>query len=412
MFRPFAFWLGVGGLALTLAGCATERMAAPEPVAAVPASPEAGLVPQAAPQASVAVTSLAPPGGAPAASAPRAAPTTPSAQGAARQTPAPAPAPAPAPTAAPVASREFQAWLREFRGDARRAGISERTLSATLDGIAPIPRVIELDRAQPETTRTFQEYMARVINDQRVATGRERLRQHAVLLRQVADRYKVPPRFVVALWAAETDFGRFTGNFQVVPALATLAWEGRRAAFFRAELLNALKIIDAGHISAADMKGSWAGAMGQSQFMPSSFLSFAEDWNADGKRDIWRTEADVFASISNYLAKSGWRPQESWGREVSFSRPVDPSAIGLDKRRPLSAWAALGLRRADGKPLVGTGGDSAAMEASLIQFSGPGGPAYLVFENFRTILKWNRSNFFAVSVGTLADRFDPGSSGL
>jgi membrane-bound lytic murein transglycosylase B len=398
MPRPFAFWLCAGGLALTLGGCAAERPTAPEPVAT--ASPEATLVPQAAPQASIAVTSLAPPGGAPAASGKPAPSTNVSANPPAAQT-----ATAPVP-------REFQAWLREFRAEARRAGISERTAAFALDGIAPIPRVIELDRAQPETTRTFQEYMARVINDQRVSTGRERLRQHAVLLRQVADKYKVPPRFVVALWAAETDFGRVTGGFQVVPALATLAWEGRRAAFFRAELMNALKIIDAGHISAADMKGSWAGAMGQSQFMPSSFLSFAEDWNGDGKRDIWRTESDVFASISNYLAKSGWRPQESWGREVSLTRAVGPSAIGLDKRRPLSAWAALGLRRADGKPLVGTGGDAATMEASLIQFSGPSGPAYLVYENFRTILKWNRSNFFAVSVGTLADRFDPGSSGL
>jgi len=396
MSRSFAFWLSAGGLALTLAGCAAER--APEPVTT--ASAEATLVPQAAPQSSVAVSSLpAPAGASVAVTAPSPTVAAPSGRPATQ-------------TAAAPASREFQAWLREFRAEARRTGVSERTAASALDGIAPIPRVIELDRSQPETTRTFQEYMARVINDQRVATGRERLRQHAVLLRQVADKYKVPPRFVVALWAAETDFGRVTGGFQVIPALATLAWEGRRAAFFRAELMNALKIIDAGHISAADMKGSWAGAMGQSQFMPSSFLSFAEDWNGDGKRDIWRTESDVFASISNYLARSGWKPQESWGREVSLARPVDPALIGLDKRRPLSAWAALGLRRADGKPLVGPGGDPATMEASLIQFSGSSGPAYLVFENFRTILKWNRSNFFAVSVGTLADRFDPGNSGL
>ncbi len=298
-----------------------------------------------------------------------------------------------------------------MRAEARRAGVSERTLVAALDGVAPIPRVIELDRAQPETTRTFQDYMARVVNDQRVTNGRDRLRQHAVLLRQIAEKYKVPPRFVVALWAVESDFGRITGGFNVVPALATLAWEGRRAAFFRAELLNALKIIDAGHITAADMKGSWAGAMGQSQFMPSSFLSFAVDWDGDGKRDIWRNEADVFASISNYLSRSGWKPQESWGRAVTLARPVDPGAIGLESRRPLSAWSALGLRRADGKSLLG-GADAASQEASLIQPGGPAGPSYLVFENFRTILKWNRSNYFATSVGTLADRFDPASSGL
>jgi membrane-bound lytic murein transglycosylase B len=396
MFRPMGHWLTAGCLAMLLAACAAERSSPPELAASAPTEPT--LIPNAAPQAQVAVTSLVPPSAAPAVSA----------------TPAPPQAstkPLGGQTPTPAASRDFQAWLREFRAEARRAGISDRTASA-LDGIAPIPRVIELDRAQPETTRTFQEYMARVINDQRVATGREKLRQNSALLRPIADRYKVPPRFVVALWAAESDFGRVTGGFQVVPALATLAWEGRRAAFFRAELINALKIIDAGHISASDMKGSWAGAMGQSQFMPSSFLSFAEDWNGDGKRDIWRTEADVFASISNYLSRSGWRPQESWGREVKLGRPVDPAAIGLDKRRPLSAWAAMGLRRADGKPLVGPGGDAATLEASLIQFSGSTGPAYLVFENFRTILKWNRSNFFAVSVGTLADRFDPGNSGL
>ena len=395
-FFAQASWLGM--LLLLLTSCAAEKPILSEP-GQTSASPEATLVPQAAPLAPVATSSLAPP-------------TLPSAAPSVRaQSSVPPAAPAAAAPSA-TASREFQGWLREFRAEARRAGITESTAAAALDGIAPIPRVIELDRAQPETTRTFPEYMTRVVNDQRVATGRERLRQHQALLKQISDRYKVPPRYVVALWAVESDFGRLTGGFGVVPALATLAWEGRRAAFFRAELLNALKIIDAGHIQAADMKGSWAGAMGQSQFMPSSFLSFAVDWNGDGKRDIWRTEADVFASISNYLSRSGWRPAESWGRAVSLARPIDPGSIGLDTRRPLSTWSSLGIRRLDGKPLTGPGGDPATLEASLLQYGGPSGPAYLVFENFRTILKWNRSNFFATSVGTLADRFDPASSGL
>lgn len=398
MFPPLKAWLCAAGFLVSLAGCSAPQTSDVEPDAASSSS-EATLVPQAAPQPLVSVASLAPPGGSASVSA------------------APASSASVAPSAAssgpsPTVPREFKAWLGDFRAEARRAGISDRTLTAALDGIGPIQRVIELDRAQPETTRTFQEYMARVVNDQRVATGRERLRQHAALLREVSDKYKVPPRFVVALWAVESDFGRITGGFQVVPALATLAWEGRRAAFFRGELMNALKIIDQGHIAAADMKGSWAGAMGQSQFMPSSFLTFAVDWNGDGKRDIWRTEADVFASISNYLSRSGWKPQESWGRAVTLARPIDPSAIGLDHRKPLSAWAAMGLRRVDGKPLTGAGGDPAALEASLLQHGGPGGPAYLVFDNFRTILKWNRSNFFATSVGVLADRFDPANSGL
>jgi len=402
MFRPTtgcrlvpAFWLGA---MMILTGCAAERASIQEAPAIAP-SPEASLVPQAAPQAPVSTTSLAPP-------------TPTLAQAPRSPAPSQSQPSTPQQPAASATPREFQAWLREFRAEAQRSGVSERTLASAIDGVAPIPRVIELDRAQPEVTRTFPEYMARVVNDQRVATGRERLRQHQTLLRQIADKYKVPPRFVVALWAVESDFGRLTGGFSVTSALATLAWEGRRAAFFRTELMNALKIIDAGHITAADMKGSWAGAMGQSQFMPSSFLSFAVDWDGDGKRDIWRTESDVFASISNYLSRSGWRPQESWGRAVSLSRPIDPGLIGLDSRRPLSAWASLGVRRADGKQLVGTGGDLATQEASLLQYGGPGGPAFLVFENFRTILKWNRSNFFATSVGVLADRFDPASAGL
>ncbi|MHA1114332.1 MAG: lytic murein transglycosylase, partial [Alphaproteobacteria bacterium] len=266
-------------------------------------------------------------------------------------------------------------------------------------GVAPIPRVIELDRRQPEFTLTLKQYLDRVVPATRVAKGRAKLRENQALLDEVGARFGVQPRFIVALWGIETDFGRVDGGFPVVAALATLAHDGRRSAYFRKELLNALHILEEGHIAPAAMKGSWAGAMGQSQFMPSSFRRFAVDYDGDGRRDIWRTRADVFASAANYLARSGWKGDQTWGRAVRPPDGFDAATAGLKVRRGLRDWQRLGVRRADGSDLP-----SRNLAASVLFPAGPQGPAFVVYENFRVILKWNRSNYFALAVGLLADR--------
>jgi peptidoglycan lytic transglycosylase B len=304
-----------------------------------------------------------------------------------------------APTVAMSNPQDFSGWLEGVRAEARANGISESTISLALSGLTPLPRVIELDRNQPESTLRFEEYLARVVSEKRVEQGRALMAENAALLQQVSQRFGVQPRFIVALWGVESDYGRLTGEFNVVAALATLAYDGRRSAYFRKELLQALRIVDAGHISPAAMTGSWAGAMGQNQFMPSSFLDFAVDFDGDGRRDIWSNRADVFASIANYLALTGWNGTESWGRQVRLPAGFDQSLITLDQRRSLEEWSRLGVTLADGGALPATG-----PMASLAQPAGRGGAAYLVYDNYRTVLRWNRSLYFATAVGHLADR--------
>ena len=317
-----------------------------------------------------------------------------------------------APTvAAPEENGDFESWLAELHTEARGLGISQATLESALTGLAPLPRVIELDRKQPEFTLTFAQYLARVITPARVEEGRAKLRANAALLKEVSQRYRVQPRFIVSLWGIETGYGRHTGGFGVIAALATLAHDGRRSGYFRLELLDALRIIEDGHVTAAAMNGSWAGAMGQSQFMPSSFRRFAVDYDGDGRRDIWGTPADVFASAANYLSGSGWKDDQTWGRRVRLPEGFDLSLEGLDVVKPLAEWQALGVRREDGRDLparqlpaslVLPDGVESAAEAG--KPPGPPGVAFLVYDNFRTTLKWNRSTFFAVAVGRLADR--------
>ena len=298
----------------------------------------------------------------------------------------------------------FDAWLKALRAEAVGQGISQTTLDTALDGVARIERVIELDRSQPEFTLTFAQYLDRVVPESRQKRARARLNQHRALLTEIGDAYGVQPRFVVALWGIETDFGRVLGGFKVIPALVTLAYDGRRSAFFRKELLDALHILDEGHISAADMKGSWAGAMGQSQFMPSSFRQYAQDYNKDGHKDIWGTQADVFASAANYLARVGWRDDMTWGREVRLPATGSASPANAmqfhDKKtkKPLPEWTRLGVVSADGAPLP-----TRALKARLVLPDGAEGRAYLVYANYEAILRWNRSNYFAIAVGTLAD---------
>ena len=247
---------------------------------------------------------------------------------------------------------------------------------------------------------TIEQYLSRVVNARRIKTGRARLQAHRGLLVRIGREFGVQPRFVVALWGIESNFGALTGNFPVIAALATLAHDGRRSSYFRKELFNALKILDDGHISVDAMTGSWAGAMGQSQFMPSSFLDYAVDYDGDGRRDIWTTEADALASIANYLSKFRWRDDITWGRKVRIPPGLDPVLVTLKQAKGLREWQALGVRREDGTDLPRRN-----LGAALIRPDKEGdGPTYLVYQNFRTLLKWNRSTFFATAVGHLADR--------
>jgi membrane-bound lytic murein transglycosylase B len=300
--------------------------------------------------------------------------------------------------AAPV---DFSTWLAGLRQDALAQGIRPATLDRALTGLEPLPRVIELDREQPETTITYEDYLRRVVTPERRETAVAELRQNRALLAAIGRRYGVQPRFIVALWGIETNFGRLTGHFPVIAALATLAYDGRRSAFFRTELINALRIVDEDNIDPKDMLGSWAGAMGQNQFMPSSFLLYAVSYSGDGRRDIWHRRADVFASIANYLAQSGWRDDETWGREVKLPAGFDPALLGAGVKKPLAAWRRLGVRRADGGPLPG-----GALEASILRPGGEDGPAVLVYGDYRVLLKWNSSNYFATAVGLLADSME------
>ena len=293
----------------------------------------------------------------------------------------------------------FAEWLDGFKREATERGIKASTLEAAFARIKPIPRVIELDRKQPEFSLTFRQYMDRVVPAARVAKGRKKLAENRAQLEKIGNQYGVQPNFLVAFWGIETDFGRVTGGFSVVPALATLAHDGRRSAYFRKELLNSLKILDEGHITAKNMVGSWAGAMGQCQFMPSSFLNFAVDQNGDGRKDIWTTKADVFGSAANYLSGSGWKYDQTWGRAIRLPKNFDAKLASLKIKKRLSEWQRLGVRRIDGSDLP-----TRDLSASIVFTEGPGSEAYVVYDNYRAILKWNRSTFFAVAVGSLADR--------
>ncbi len=297
------------------------------------------------------------------------------------------------------ADDKFDTWVASFKAEAKRKGVSDDLLEKAFTNVKPVARIIELDRKQPEGTMTFAQYKKRVISDARIAQGRRMYKKHRDLLEKTAKKYGVPAQYIVALWGVETSYGNNTGGFDVVTALSTLAYDGRRSKFFRKELLNAFKILDAGHIDHKNMKGSWAGAMGQNQFMPSSFHAFAVDGNNDGRRDIWTSLPDVFASTANYLSKSGWREDQKWGRRVALPKSFTKAQIGRDQKKSLKEWKRLGITLPNGSDIPVIDG----FKAAVIAPDGAGGPAYLVYHNFNVVLKWNRSNYFATSVGILAD---------
>jgi membrane-bound lytic murein transglycosylase B len=299
---------------------------------------------------------------------------------------------------AAAAAGDFDTFLAGIRREAAAQGIRTSTIEAALRNTEFLPHVIELDRKQPERQLTFNEYLEKVVTEQRMESARRELAENRVLLDGIWRRFSVEPRFIVALWGIESDFGRVMGNYAVASALATLAYDGRRSSYFRGELISALRIIDQGHIRADNMMGSWAGAMGQCQFMPSTFLGYAVDYDGDGRRDIWNDRADVLASIANYVARLGWRGGEGWGRAVMLPAGFDVRYSGLEIKRPTGEWSRLGVRGADAGPLLGREG-----EASLVVPDGGGGRAFLVYDNFRTIMRWNKSTYFAAAVGYLAD---------
>ena len=297
-------------------------------------------------------------------------------------------------------AEEFNTWLDTLKIEARSKGISQSTIESSLSGIKPIPRVIELDRKQPEFTLTFEEYLGRVVSDRRIRIGKAKLVEHEKLLTEISIKYGVQPRYIIALWGIETDFGRITGGFPVISSLATLAYDGRRSKFFRKELFLALKIVDKGHITAKDMLGSWAGAMGQNQFMPSSFHAYAVDYNKDGSKDIWKTLPDIFASIANYLSKSGWQGDQTWGRAVRLPDKFSSKLLGRKIKKGLNQWHELGVRKLSGKDLPKRNLISSIIRPEKRMV----GPAFVVYHNYGVILKWNRSNYFATAVGTLSDK--------
>lgn len=303
------------------------------------------------------------------------------------------------PARAEYSEESFHNWLVSFSEEARQNGISEQTIYNFMQRAEFLPRAIELDRKQPDKTISFNKYLKLTIPQQRIKKANEKFKENEAVLRRIGKKYGVQPRFIVALWGKESDFGRNMGGFDVPNSLATLAYEGRRAEFFRKELLNALKIIDAGHVSFDQMKGSWAGAMGQTQFMPSSFLELAVDENGDGKRDIWGTKEDAFASIANYLSKRGWNDEQTWGRKVKLPQKFNSALIGKDIEKTLKEWQNLGVRKADGGNLPA----KSNLKASLIRPEGNRNETYLIYDNYRVILNWNRSLYFATAIGILSD---------
>jgi membrane-bound lytic murein transglycosylase B len=291
----------------------------------------------------------------------------------------------------------FHSFLNDIRAEARKAGIRPATLDRAFAGVSPNQKVLDRDRHQPEFTMTWARYRGLVITDKRIADGRQAVAANRALFQRVEQRYGVGAGVIAGIWGLESSFGTGTGDFRVVESLATLAWEGRRASFFRGELMAALKILDHGDVVPGAMTGSYAGAMGQPQFMPSSYLRYAVDFEGHGRRDIWTSKPDVLGSIGNYLARSGWQPGQTWGQAVTVPDGVE--AAGRDAKRRLADWAQAGVR-----PLNGRWAAAADTPAGLVAPDGAGGETFLAFGNFAAIRRYNPSDFYAIAVGLIGDQ--------
>jgi membrane-bound lytic murein transglycosylase B len=299
----------------------------------------------------------------------------------------------------PAKAQDLQSWLATLIKEANDQGISKATTDSYLSDFQPIKRVIELQNKQPESTKTFDQYLNSFL-EKRTRVGRQKMQEHRVLLDEISKKYQVEPQYIVALWGLESSFGNYMGNTPTVAALATLAYQGRRRDYFRRELIEVLRIADQGHIDADNLKGSWAGAMGQCQFMPSSFKDLAVDYDGDGRRDIWTNRGDVFASIANYLSRSGWKKGQLWGRPALIPAEVDPRLVDKGVKMRLSQWRVFGVQKADGSALP----RRPNLWASLIRADGDRGRTFVVYDNYHVFLRWNNSNFFALSAGLLANR--------
>lgn len=328
--------------------------------------------------------------------------------------PAPEPSQAVVPAPAPVEDTrpDFSAFVADLKQNAIAKGVSEATASTALDGLEPLEIVVERDRSQPEVVLTTDQYVQRRLTRALLRTAAEKYKEHRAALAPIARKYGVDANVIVAIWGMESNFGRFTGTRPTIQALATLAWEGRRREFFTTELINALQILDKGDIELDRMKGSWAGAMGQVQFMPSSYLAHAQDFDGDGRRDIWNTLPDVFASIANYMAAYGWQGDQIWGREVrvpaggatrlaasvGFRQSGCRASRELTVAIPLAKWQSLGVRTATGGALP-----KVDRLASLLR---AGSKSYLVYGNYDALLGYNCAHSYALAVGLLSDRLD------
>ncbi len=298
---------------------------------------------------------------------------------------------------------EFSEYVKELKQEARALGISEQTLERAFANVDYKPRAIKADKNQPEKKLTLDEYIPRAVPEWKIKQAKSLYKKHYADLSRIGKEYGVQPRFIVALWGVESNFGKLTGGYNVIDALATLAYDGRREAFFKKEMMAALTILEEKHISIDKMKGSWAGAMGQSQFMPSSFVHYAVDGNGDGKIDIWNTKADVFASAANYLKSHGWNDTYTWGRQVTVPKGLPSQLEGRqkEKAKTLQGWNDLGVRKHNGSMLPKTSED---IDAWLIMPDDDGGRAYLIYENYQVLMKWNRSYYFGLAVSHLADQ--------
>lgn len=293
-------------------------------------------------------------------------------------------------------AEDFSQYIKGFRRRAHANGIGETTLEVAFRSVAYEPRVVAADRHQPEFTLTWEQYRARVVSPSRISDGRALYAANRQLIGRVVQKYGAAAGPIMGIWGLESDYGSATGGYSVISALATLAYDGRRRAYFESELMDALRIIQRGDIDPARMTGSYAGAMGQPQFMPDSFLRYAVDFSGNGKRDIWGNRADVFGSIANYLQSIGWNQAVPWGERVTLPAVFDTANAGRAHRRSLGAWAGLGVSPPAARP--------AGTVASVILPGGKGGEAYLVYEpNFGALRDYNPSDFYCISVGLLGD---------
>ena len=304
------------------------------------------------------------------------------------------------PNAAPEAT--LQACFAELQPAARAAGVTPETWQRHTAGLAALPDVLDKLDQQPEFRTPIWDYLAALVDDERVAQGLAMLEQHRLVLDEVAQRHGVDPATVVAVWGVESNFGQTFGKYPLVQALGTLSCQGRRQTFFRGELFAALRILQAGHVAPERLVGSWAGAFGHTQFMPSTFLRLAVDFDGDGRRDLVGSVPDALASTANFLKKAGWRDDEVWGFEVRLPAGFDASGAGRRNKQPLATWRARGPTRIDGSPLAGEG------NAGLLLPAGAKGPAFLVFRNFDAIYGYNAAESYALAIAHLADRLRGG----